>query len=621
MAPDVEVFPGLPPSSVVPLRRALGLVRNGHRVFLSSGPAEPTYLIEGLLERYRQLWGVEILHVHAHDQLHFVDARYADHFRYNTFGVSTTGAEALGHAEADHTPMFFSELPRMLRTRRYPLDVALIQVSPPNEWGDLSLGLSVGVTPAAIEGARVVIAQVNRYMPRVRGQTVISVEDVDWFVLHDRPLRPSPPLPGHLASAGIGPFVAELVEDGDVLHVSRDALSQALLPWLQGQRDLGVLTEVLTDGLMELVRAGAVSASPLPGCSGAAVATTVSGSTELFEAVRDSERVCLHPVEVVLDRQRMASLHRMVAIRGAHRVDLTGHSLLDSPRASTRYVGADLDFLRGALLSELGFTLLVLPSLDPVTGESTVVPTLRELGGSLLGRASVHYVCTEHGFAHLHGKTLRERVLAMVAIAHPRHRCRLMAEARVQGLVPEDQQAQPYPACVYPHDLVGRHTLPDGTEVFVRPIHPSDERGLQRLFYGHGLESVYKRYHGVVRSLPRKTLLGLVHIDYRRDIALVAMVGPRGARELVGVGRAMWIGDGRAEVDLIVDDSLQGRGLGRLLLEEVTQAARQRGLTQLLALILFSNPGARRCFERVWTDCRCAVEDGTVTITYDLEVA
>lgn len=607
---------GIPGDRVVSAEEAIHLIRNGDRVFIASGAAEPRHIVATLAEAYRHFADVEILHLLASGPPPFADERFRDHFRYNSFFVGDVVAPAMRTCLVDYTPLPLSELPLLLRTRRYPIDVALVSVTPPDADGLLGIGPSIDVCLEAIEGARYVVAQVNEALPQTTGGARIDPAAIDAFVvrteLPPEVHRPPPPWVG----PAIGRFAAELVEDGDVLHVSDDPLSCAILPFLRDRRDLGVHTDVFTDALADLVVRGVITNARNAVRPGQSVATVILGTRRLYDFVRESDAVALLPTATVCDRALMARHPRMIAVRSALGADITGNVLLDAAGSPTyRGVGADIDFLRGAAASGRGFPVLLMASADEESGRPNIVSRFDRWAGSVMERATVHYVCTEYGFAHLHARTLRERVLAMIAIAHPRHRERLMEEAKELGYVPADQIVTPYPGCLYPNEQVTRHRFGD-EEVFFRPVHPSDEREIQRFFYSHSPETVFHRYHGTIKTMHHAKVQQLTNIDYRLDVAIVGLVGVRGSRRIVCEARCLDYGRGRGEVSLTIAEDWHGRGLGTFLLRYLTAIARQRGLRRVTAQIVHSNRAALRLFTRVWPTARHHL-DGAI-YTFDL---
>ncbi len=609
----------LPQDRVVTRDEALSRIRNGDRVFISSACATPLHLVEGLAEGYWGWWDVEIIHLLPSGRAHLIDDRFHDHFRYNTFGVGSAVAPALRDCAVDYTPLHFSELPRLLRTGRYPLDVALVTVTPPDAHGMVSLGPSVDAGLDAIRAATLVIAQVHEKLPWTCGESTLHVDEIDLFVPHTDVCVAWEPPEEHPAGAEIARFAAELVADGDIIHATWDSLSWATLRALHGKRHLGIHTAVLNEAMVELMQAGVVDGSTHPEHPGRVVATAAIGPARLHRFIDRNETVALLPLDRVTDRTVMARCGRMVAFRQALQADITGNVLLETVGSEGfRGIGTGMDFLRGAAGSEWGYPVLLIPSCDPDSGESNIVGRFADFKGTMVDRASVQYIVTEYGFVHLHAKTLRERVLGLIAVAHPRHREGLMAEAKALGYVHADQMVTPFPGCLYPNEMVTSGTFKDGLDVFFRPIHPSDERGIQRFFYGHSPRTVRLRYHAVIKNMTHAKVQVLTNIDYRKDVAIVGLTGRRGHRSICCVGRYMHYGDGLGEVDITIGDDYQGMGLGTFLLTHVTAIARERGMKRLIAEILDHNHGARRLFSKVWRFCDLDREGGVVTYSYEL---
>ena len=609
----------LPAGKVVSRDQALSRISNGDRVFISSACATPLHLVQGLQEGYVRWWDVEIIHLLPSGEAHFIDARFHDHFRYNTFGVGSTVAPALRDCAVDYTPLHFSELPRLLRAGRYPIDVALVSVTPPDDEGMVSLGPSVDAGLDAMRAARLVIAQVHEGLPRTCGESRVHVEEIDLFVLNSDVCVAWQPPDEHPSGAEIARFAADLVEDGDIIHAAHDSLSWATLRALGDKRDLGIHTSVFTQPMMELMQAGVITGRTHPDHPGKAVATAAVGTRRLHRFIDGNESVVLLPLDQVADRSVMARCRRMVAFRSALRTDITGNALLETVGSEGfQGIGTGVDFLRGAAASGWGYPVLLIPSCDPDTGESNIVSRFGEFQGTMLDRASVQYIVTEYGFVHLHAKTLRERVLGLIAVAHPRHREQLMAEAKALGYVHADQMVTPFPGCLYPNEMVTRGRFRDGLEVFFRPVHPSDERGIQRFFYSHTPKTIRLRYHAVIKNMTHSKVQRLTNIDYRKDVAIVGLTGRRGNRGICCVGRYMYYGEGLGEVDITIGDDYQGKGLGSFLLTHVTEIARSRGMKRLIAEILDHNHGARRLFSKVWRFCDLDREGGVVTYSYEL---
>lgn len=405
-------------------------IRSGDRVFVHSVAAAPRLLVEAMAARKDELRGVEVVHVHTEGPAPYAEPGAAAAFRHNALFVGANVRRAVHEGRADVTPVFLSDVPRLFREGLLPIDVALVTVSPPDRHGWCSLGVSVDASRAAVDTARTVVAQVNPRMPRTHGAGLVHLDDLDWLVEGDEPIHElARPAPGEVERA-IARNVAELVPDGATLQIGIGAVPDAVLSALSSHQRLGVHTEMLTDGVVDLVRKGAVTGEEKRIDPGRIVAGFALGTRALYDFVDDNPLVQVLDVAYVNDTATIRRNPRVTAVNGAIEVDLGGQVCADSIGERIHSgVGGQVDFVRGAALSEGGRPIFALPSTTNA-GEPRIVATLRPGAGVVTTRAHVHFVVTEHGIASLHGRNLRQRAEALVAIAHPRHREALAREAR-----------------------------------------------------------------------------------------------------------------------------------------------------------------------------------------------
>ncbi len=407
---------------LVSATEALGIVRSGDRVFIHSVAAAPQALIGALTARAPELRDVEIVQLHTEGPAPYAAPEMAASFRVNALFVGKNVREAVARGQADYVPVFLSEVPALFRNRAMPLDVALISVSPPDKHGFCSLGVSVDASRAAAQSARTVVAQVNAAMPRSHGDGLIHVDDIDLAVEHTAPIfEVSQAKTGELERT-IGSFVASLVEDGATLQLGIGAIPEAVLAALTDHQDLGVHTEMFSDGIVDLVERGVVTGALKRNHPGKVVASFVMGSRRLYDFIDDNPSVLLLDVAYTNDTAVIRRNPKVTAVNSALEIDLTGQVCADS-LGTFQYsgVGGQMDFIRGASLSERGKPIIALPSVTS-RGESRIVPYLKQGAGVVTTRAHVNYVVTEHGAASLHGKNLRQRARALIGIAHPGHR-------------------------------------------------------------------------------------------------------------------------------------------------------------------------------------------------------
>ena len=416
----------------VTAEEALRVVKSGDRVYLHTGAALPRHLIDALVARAPELRVVEIIGMLAvgDEEAPFARPELAKSFRVNSIFVSEVTRRAVQEGRADYLPVFLSDVPKLFRGGLLPLDVAMVSVSPPDRHGFCSLGVSVDVSRAAVQTARTVIAQVNPRMPRTHGDGLIHVDAIDFMVEVDEPLYETKPEPLSDVSRAIGRHCAELVDDGATLQIGVGAIPDATLAALSSHHRLGIHTEMLSDGVVDLVEKGVITGEAKRIHPGKVVASFAIGSRRLYDFLDDNPLVQMLDVAYVNDTAVIRRNPKVTAINSAIEVDLTGQVCADSlGELQFSGVGGQMDFIRGAALSEGGKPIIALPS--ETSGKvSRIVSQLKPGAGVVTTRAHVHYVVTEYGIADLFGKNLRQRAAALVAIAHPRHRDALAAEAR-----------------------------------------------------------------------------------------------------------------------------------------------------------------------------------------------
>jgi len=409
---------------------AISSVQSGHRIYLHSVAASPQVLIKELVRQAPRLRNVEIVHLHTEGEAPYADASLAASFRVNCLFIGGNMRRAVQEGRADYTPVFLSEIPALFRSNQLDIDVALIQVSPPDQHGFCSLGVTVEAAHAALHSAEIVIAQVNPNMPRTHGDALVHHSKLTYMVDVDDPLPEVPRPQLTEVERAIGRHVATLVEDRATLQTGIGAIPDAVLSELKGHRDLGVHTEMFSDGLIDLIEHGIVTGKYKTKHPNKVVATFVMGTKRVYDFVHDNPMVAMLDVAYVNNPTVISRNKRVTAINSAIEVDITGQVCADSIGAAPYSgVGGQVDFIRGAALSEGGKPIIALPSRTS-KGVSRITALLKPGAGVVTTRAHAHWIVTEHGIAYLHGKTLRERAEAMINIAHPDERERLAAEVR-----------------------------------------------------------------------------------------------------------------------------------------------------------------------------------------------
>ena len=415
---------------------ALQMVSSGDTVYVHPGCAAPLRLLDALVARHEELENVRIVHLMSLGPADYVRPGMEKHFRHMALFIGKNVRDSVNEGRADYVPVFLSEIPRLFTSRTIPIDVALIQVSPPDEHGFCSFGVGVECTKAAASMANVVIAQVNRNMPRVLGDSFIHVRNVTYFVEADEPLTELPRVRMSQAFEEIGRNVAGLVEDGSTLQLGIGGIPDAVLHHLRDRKHLGVHTEMFSDGMVELVEAGIVTGERKTLHPGKIVASFVLGSKKLFDFIHNNPIVEFHPSDYVNDPFIIAQNHKMVAVNSAIQVDLTGQVCSDSIGDSVYSgFGGQVDFIRGASRARDGRAVIALLATAKSGEISRIVPYLDVGAGVVTSRGDVHFVATEYGVTDLHGRSMRERARALIGISHPKFREELEEGSRKRKLI------------------------------------------------------------------------------------------------------------------------------------------------------------------------------------------
>ncbi len=599
---------------------AMKLIKPGNNIFIGTGCAQPQHLVDAMVKA-QHIHDVHVVHMLTMGDAPYAEEAHRGRFGLNTFFVAENVREALAQGMGDYTPIFLSEVPAEFEEGRIPIDVALITVSPPDARGLCSLGVSVDIVKAAAANAHYVIAQVNERMPRTYGDSFIHVNHMDMLVAHDEPIveTPSPKLDDRLRK--LGENVAHLVEDGSTIEIGIGNVPQAVAEFLHHKKDLGIHTEMFSDWIIELVESGAVTSAKKSINRGKITASFCMGSQKLYDYIDNNPLFEFHPTEYVNDPFLIAQHEKMVAINVALEIDLTGQVCADSIGYQLYSgFGGQVDFVRGAARSRGGKAIIALPSTAKDDTVSRITPALSEGAGVVTTRADVHYVVTEYGIAYLHGKSIRERALALINIAHPKFRQQLVQAAKQRGYVPPDQIELPWDKLRYPEELERLETLRDGSQVLLRPVKPTDEQTLSEMLYSLSPDSVRKRFFTHTATFPHKDVQQLTNVDYQQNLAIVATVpGPQGDDELVAIGQFFL--DPRsmtAEVAFIVQDDWQDKGLGSRLLKDLAQIAIQRGVKRFDAKCLPENKAMLAVFQNSGYPVRTEYDGDAYSIEIDL---
>lgn len=581
-------------------KKAIGLIRSGQRVFIGSSCGEPQYLVRELAEAADTFTDIEIVRLLSLESTPLTliaDETRDQSFNIRSFYLGSAKTKSLAKNMRFVTPMNLSAVPRLFETRRLPIHVALIQVSPPDDFGWMSLGISVDITLAAAISADLVIAQVNSRMPRVLGRSFIHVNDVDAIVEHEEALLTVGELPELDAANLIGRLVERLVDDGSTIQFSPGTTPQATLLALSDKNDIGVHTQYVTTDIMRLVSMGVITNRKKGFNNGKLVASSAIGTRNLYEFLDDNPAIEFHPSDYVNDPGVISRHNKMVSMNVPMAMDLTGQVAADA-LSYNHFSGVTgmLDFIRGASRSEGGKSILMLTSTSADGKKSRIVSMLKDTA-IVVPRGDVQYVVTEYGAVNLFGKSLQERAMAMISIAHPDFREELFFEARKMGLLGAERSLSESLHGIYPIKLEETREIA-GESITIRPAKPVDERRIQEHFYNLDKDDIYSRFFQARSRFVRDDLESMFHIDYIKNLTLLAVVGEFGFGKVVAVGEYL-LDPARniAEIAFSVSKEWQGRRLGKIILRKLSEAARENGISGLVAYTLPRNQGMLKLFK------------------------
>ncbi len=583
-------------------QEAIGLIRPGKRVFIGSSCGEPQYLVRALAvvsNCFTDLEIVRLLTLESSPLTLIADKTQCQNLNIRSFYLGSASAKHIAQNKRFITPINLSAIPRLFKSRRLPIHVALVQVSAPDDFGWMSLGISVDITLAAALSADLVIAQVNSRMPRILGRSFIHVNDVDVIVEHDEDVLTIGRMPDMDSANTIGRLIARLIEDGSTIEISLGATPQATLLALSDKNDLGIHTQYITDGMMRLVSEGVITNRKKGFNDGKLVASSAIGTQNLYEFLDDNPSIEFYPSDYVNDPNIISRHNKMVSMNVAMAMDLTGQVAADAlPFNHFSGVTGMVDFMRGAAQSEGGKAILLLPATAEQGTKSRIVPVLGDTA-VVVPRGDVHYVVTEYGAVNLFGKSLQERAMAMISIAHPDFREELFSQAKEMGLLGAERTLKESVHGIYPVKLEEIIEV-DGEEITIRPSKPVDERRIQEHFYTLDKADVVSRFFHEKTSFLRGDVESMYAIDYVNDLAILALVGEFGFGKVVAVGEYLLDpASNMAEVAFSVSGEYQGKGLGRILIRKLAEAARENGISGLMAYTSPQNQGMIRLFNQL----------------------
>jgi acyl-CoA hydrolase/GNAT superfamily N-acetyltransferase len=601
-------------SKVVDAQEAVSKIMRGSRVFIGTGCGEPQHLIRAMVND-QQLQDIMVYQMLSSTLSQFVeDESFTRRFSLKLFFISQSMRKAAFEGKIDYIPEYLSQIPRMFASHRIGLEAALVQVSPPDKFGYCSLGVSVDITRSAVEHSPVVIAQVNPRMPRTWGDSFVHVDDIDWLVPWEEPLVEAlPRVKDNEVSRRIGLYVSQLVDDGATLQIGFGNLPNAILKYLDGKKDLGIHTQLITDGLLPLFEKNVITNKKKTLLPGRVVTSLCMGSEKIYRYVDNNPAFYFRSSEFVNDPTVIARNDNLISISSALEVDLTGQVCSDS-MGYLFYsgIGDQVDFLRGSSMSEGGFSIIALPSTAQNGAVSRIVPHLSEGAGVATTRGDVNFVITEYGIAELKGKSIYQRVMELAQIAHPKFREDLIEVAKKRHYIFADQLPPTTEDLLFLEGYKYTLKLNDGKVVEFRPLLPSDEFAYRNFFYSLQEKTIYMRYFYKMRTFSHEVVQKQwSSVDYHKNMSILGLVQKGGHKEIMAIGSYARESDDRAEVAFVVREDFQNKGIASYLIEILEKIARENQYTSFCATVLRENSAMIRVFKNKFQNAKISYSGGS----------
>ncbi len=594
-------------------KAAIRLIQPGRRIMIGSHACEPNQLVHALVEHGDHLADNEIMHLMTLGQAPYVKPGLEKRFRHTAFFIGANTRDAVHEGRADFMPVFLSEIPALISSRRIRIDVLLIQVSPPDAHGYCSLGVSVDITRSALDTADLVIAEVNEQVPRTHGDSFVHVDRLTRLIPVNTPLHEHLAEPLDDVDLAIGRHIASVVPNGATLQMGIGKIPDATLTVLENHHDLGIHTEMFSDGVKRLVEKGVITCRKKTLLPGKIVTSFIIGSRDLYNWVDDNPFIEMRPSSFTNDPFVIAKNDKMVAINAALAIDLTGQVAADTLMGKFfSGIGGQVDFIRGAARSRGGKPIIAMRSTAKNGTVSRVAAVLDAGAGVVTSRGDVHYVATEYGVVDLWGKNIRQRALALIEIAHPDHRSDLLVAAKQRKYVFPDQVVV---QAAYPWEEARQEKLPNGDTVLLRPARISDEDALKDLFYRLSNESTYRRFMTHKRAHQHEEMTELVNLDYEHNMALVVSRMENDCEQIIGMARydvdpATLL----ADIAFVVLDDHQNHGIGTVLMRRMIEIGKARGLAGFSANVLGRNKPMMAIFQKSGETVHAELRNGTYHI-------
>jgi acyl-CoA hydrolase/GNAT superfamily N-acetyltransferase len=591
---------------------AVAMIARGSRVFIGTGCGEPQQLIKSMVGNPK-LQDIMIYQMLSMTLAQFVDdPSFLRRFSLKLFFISSHMRKAAFEGKIDYLPTYLSQIPKLFSSQRIGLDVALVQVSPPDKFGYCSLGVSVDITRSGVQNARMVIAQVNPKMPKTWGDSFVHVDDLDYIVWHEEPLVEAlPSVKDEKIAMRIAFFVNQLIDDGATLQIGFGHLPYAILKYLDDKKDLGIHTQLITDGFLPLFEKKVITNKRKSLLPGRVVASLCMGSEKIYDYVNNNPMFYFRSSEFVNDPTVIARNDNFVSISSALEVDLTGQVCSDS--IGYRFysgIGDQVDFLRGSAMSKGGFSIIVLPSTAQNGEVSRIVPHLSEGAGVATTRGDVNFIITEYGIAELQGKGIYQRVMELTQIAHPKFRDELIEFAKKRHYIFKDQLPPSSEDLLFLEAYKRNFILKNGKTVEFRPLLPSDEFAYRNFFYSLQEKTIYFRFFYRMQLFSHEVVQKQwASVDYRKNMSIVGLVQKGGHKEIMAIGSYADDG-GRAEVAFVVREDFQGMGTASFMLEMLEGIARENDYSGFSATVLKENAAMLHVFKKQYPHAKIEPSGG-----------
>ncbi len=602
---------------IVSPEEVISKIKPGMSIFLGTGVAEPRTLIRHLMASdANNLVDLELVQLISLGEAIPIDESYAQKYRLKTFFSGWVASEAITAGRIDLIPCRFSRIPELFKSGVIRIDAAFVQITPPDKQGMASLGVSVDVARYAMEQASLVVGVLNNKIPFTLGDTLVNAGEFDCFVMSADPPLYFPRWPDDDIFNKVAANVASIIEDGSCLSFFVGPLFEELGKHLRNKKDLSVHSLMMTDTVMDLMKSGAVTNRRKRYFRGKTVVSYAQGTPELMDWLHHNPAIEFQGLDVCADSRNIGYNDKFVGVIPARKVDLSGRVALHIGKGSIAIgPGEAAELFEGAALSHGGKTVFALPSRN-LKGDPNILPSIENYPNQFTDTISLDLIATEYGIAYLKGRTVRERALALIDIAHPDDREGLVKKAKDGNIIFSDQIYLSESGHLYPGDIAYTHTFKDNMIVHFRVMKPSDEDDMRRLFYRFSDKAVYYRYFSPIKTMPHKKMQEYVNINYGRTISIVGILEDGGAERLITEGRYVKSDNGRsADVAFIVDEKYQGSGVGTYLFELLINIAKSRGIKGFTADVLTDNKSMMKVFEKNQYSLRAVVEGGIYAVT------